>query len=114
MYSSDIPYSVQLFVPPIRFSLQFLLTLVLNVSVFIFQTLLTYVRLVSSGTRFISQKYVGYLNTSFVRLHTTTHWILRHVLNSPAQHNTGSVVLTRSLMQAGGPAARCSQPGGCC
>ena len=55
-YPSDTPYSVQLFVQPIRFVLQFLLTLFLNVLVFIVQTFLRPAHSGSSGMRCISLK----------------------------------------------------------
>jgi len=76
MYSSDSPYSVQLFVQPIRFFLQFLFTLFLIVSVFIVQTLLRPAHSVSSGMNFISRKVRRISEHKFASLahYRTRYW----------------------------------------
>jgi hypothetical protein len=92
MYSSDTPYRVQLFVPPLWFALQFLLTLVPNFFVFIFQTL-SYVHFVSFGTGFISRKICGmseHKSCTLARHNTQDIWPLTILASTPRHWQRGT------------------------
>jgi hypothetical protein len=73
MYSSDTPYSVQIFVQPMRFVFQFLITLFLIVLVLSFKHCYgQHIRFLPACVSF-RKRSVRYVNTSLLHLHTTEH-----------------------------------------